>query len=355
MRQRHAISALTLLLGVVIFIGGCGAGADSPSAEDERIPVLTASAVRADLRRSRTYSGTVEGIRQATVYARLAETIERIHVSEGDRVKVGATIATFDESGPGSSLRQLRAVAEEARRKAEKYERLFEQGAVSELERDAVQTAYDVARADYDAAHDRAALKSPIAGVVTEVYAREGRQTNIGEPVALIAAFDTIRVLVDISVYESEDLAEGQLVLIRSELDTALTATGWVDEISVSADAITRMVSVDILAGNRSHTFMPGTFVGTEIELQERSQVVSAPREALVYREGGLGAFVVRDQTAHYTPVVAGIESGDRVEIVSGLSVGDELVILGQNNLQEGTKVEPMREDAEGTTETAAP
>jgi membrane fusion protein (multidrug efflux system) len=344
------------VLGVAaLLLGGCGADADAPSAEDDRIPVLTAVAERADLHRSRTYAGTVEGIRQATVYARLTETIARIHVSEGDRVRAGATIATFDESGPGSSLRQLRAVSQDARRKAEKYQRLFEQGAVSELERDAMQTAYDVAIADYEAARDRAELKSPIAGVVTEVYAREGRQSTIGEPVALVAAFDTIRVLVDISVYESEELAEDQPVLIRSELDTSLAATGRVDEISVSADAVTRMVSVEILADNQNRTFMPGTFVSAEIELEVHAGVVSAPREALVYREGGLGAFVVSDETAHYVPIRIGIESGDRVEIISGLSAGDEVVILGQNNLQDGTKVSAMREESARASETARP
>ncbi len=345
---RHKIYLLTLLLILAagaVLLSGCGGG-ESQSVDDKRIPVLTARAERTDLYRSRNYAGSVEGIRQATVYARISETVARVHVSEGKTVLAGAPLVTFDESGPGTQLRQVRAVAEDARRNAEKFQRLFEQGAVSEQERDAHQTAYDVASADYEAAQSRSVVAAPIGGIVTDVYTRAGRQMMAGEPLALVAAIDTIRVLVDVSVYESGDLAEGLPVVIRAELDTSMVATGWIDQISSSADAITRTLSLEILADNRDRRFMPGMFVRAEIELETHAQVVSVVRDALIYRESGMGAFVVRDSVAHYVAVETGIESGDRVEIRRGLSDGDEVVVLGQNNIQEGTMVAPTEETA---------
>ena len=341
--RRHRSPVLLMIAAMAVIAGGCGGGAPQ-SLDSERIPVLTTRVERGDLRRLRTYAGSVEGIRQATVYARIAETVVRVHVSEGQKVSAGTTLVSFDESGPGSAIRQARALAEDARRNAEKFQRLFEQGAVSEQERDARQTAYDVASADYESALDRAVVTAPISGIVTEVYTRAGRQLAPGEPLALIAAADTIRVLVDVSVYESGDLAEGQRVTIRSELDTTMVAAGWIDQISVSADADTRTMSLEILAANLDRRFLPGMFVRAEIELETRAQVVTVVRDALVYRESGLGAFVVRDSVAHYVQVDAGIESGDRVEIRTGLSEGDEVVVLGQNNIQEGTKVDPTEE-----------
>jgi membrane fusion protein (multidrug efflux system) len=335
---------LLALAATAVLVSGCGGGDAPQSLDDKRIPVLTARVERTDLRRSRTYAGSVEGVRQATVYARIAETVVRVHVSEGQKVSAGASLVSFDESGPGSAIRQARALAEDARRNAEKFQRLFDEGAVSEQERDARQTAYDVARADYEAAQDRAVVASPIGGIVTEVYTRAGRQMMPGEPLALVASADTIRVLLDVSVYESGDLAEGQRVTIRSELDTSMVTTGWIDQISSSADADTRTLSVEILADNLGRRFMPGMFVRAEIELELRSQVVSVVRDALVYRESGMGAFVVRDSVAYYVAVVPGIESGDRVEIRNGLAEGDEVVVLGQNNIQEGTKVDPTLE-----------
>jgi len=351
--RRHMSRALMVASATALIASGCGGGAPQ-TIDDDRIPVLTARVERGDLRRLRTYAGSVEGIRQATVYGRIAETVVRVHVSEGQKVSAGATLVSFDESGPGSAIRQARALAEDARRNAEKFQRLFEQGAVSEQERDARQTAYDVARADYESAQDRAVVTAPISGIVTEVYTRAGRQLASGEPLALVAAVDTIRVLVDVSVYESGDLAEGQRVTIRAELDTSMVAIGWIDQISASADADTRTVSLEILADNLDRRFLPGMFVRAEIELETRAQVVMVAREALVYRESGMGAFVVRDSVAHFVAVNAGIESGDRVEIKSGLTEGEEVVVLGQNNIQEGTKVDPT-EETRRSSASAAP
>ncbi|MBD3299428.1 MAG: efflux RND transporter periplasmic adaptor subunit [candidate division Zixibacteria bacterium] len=345
MRRINVILAVSALLAVgSLSMIGCGGNGGAETVVDERIPVFTTMVERTDLAQTRPYSGTVEGERQATVYARIPETVERVFVSEGESVSRGDKVLAFDESGPNSVVRQARAVAEDARKTAERFQRLYEQGAVSELERDARHTQYEVAKADYDAAHDQVEVSSPITGTVTEVYAREGRQLSVGRPIALIASIDTVRVLIDVSIYESSDIKEGQSVTIRSELDSTLVAHGWVDEVSVSADVESRNVPVEILVENPSHRLLPGMFVRADVELQRRENVRSIPRDALVYRQSGLGVFVIRDSTAHYEPVTIGIESDGFVEVVEGPDVNIEVVTLGQSNLQDGTRVNPIRE-----------
>jgi RND family efflux transporter MFP subunit len=331
------------LIAALLLILGCG-GQRAQTSGDDRVPVVVTSASRADLQRMRTYTGTVEGIRQSKIFARIPETIVKIHAIEGEAISAGAPLITFDESGPGSAVLQARAVYEDARKTAEKFDRLYQQGAVSEIERDGHKTAFEVARANYEAAGNAAVLTAPISGTVTEVYARVGRQAGMGEPLALIASVDTIRLLLDVSVYESKELAKGQRVSIRSEQDTSVTADGWVDEISASADPDSRTISAEVLAPNPGRRLLPGMFVRAAIELERRSQVVSVVRDALVYRESGLGTYVIRDSVAYFVSVTAGVESGKLVEIISGLQAGDQVVTLGQNNLQDGTKINPVAE-----------
>jgi RND family efflux transporter MFP subunit len=331
------------LAGLLSLAGGCSGQKEQTSGEDH-VPVIVATVARADLQRVRAYTGTVEGIRQAKVYARIPETIVKIHAVEGSTIRAGAPLIAFDESGPASAVRQARAVYEDARKTADKFDLLYQQGAVSEIERDGHKTALEVARANYEAAGDAAVLTAPISGTVTEIYARVGRQAGMGEPLALIASVDTVRLLLDVSVYESKELAKDQRVFIRSEQDTSVTAGGWVDEISSSADPGSRTVSAEILAPNPQQRFLPGMFVQATIELEQRSQVVSVGRDALVYRESGIGTYVIRDSVAHFVPVTTGVESGKLVEILSGLQAGDQVVTLGQNNLQDGSKVNPVAE-----------
>ncbi|GAB4323520.1 MAG: efflux RND transporter periplasmic adaptor subunit [Candidatus Zixiibacteriota bacterium] len=355
--KRNSVILISVMAAVVVagLMVGCGGDGGTDTVSDERVPVFTAPVSRTDLAQTRSYSGTVEGQRQATVYARISETVENIVVSEGQSVRRGDRLLVFNETGPNSAVRQARAVAEDARKTAEKYQRLYEQGAVSELERDAMQTQYEVAKANYDAARDQVIVTSPIAGIVTEVYAREGRQLTVGQPIALVASIDTVRILIDVSVYESSDIKEGQPVRVRSELDSTLEARGWIDEVSVSADAESRNVAVEILAQNPDHRLLPGMFVRADVELQQREGARSVPRDALVYRQTGLGVFVVRDSTAHYMPVTIGIESNGFVELVEGPNVGEEVVTLGQSNLRDNTRVNPIRQTASQTTGTATP
>jgi membrane fusion protein (multidrug efflux system) len=354
---RH-VSKRWLLVPLLIAVfgyapSGCGGG-KRQTAEDSRIPVVVALTTRNDLERVRDYTGTVEGVRQANVYARISETVVRIHANEGDKIRAGQPLIAFDESGPGTALRQARAVFEDAKKTAEKFDRLYQDGAVSELERDAQRTAYEVAKANYEAARDATVLAAPISGIVTEIDARVGRQTGMGERLALIAAIDTVRILVSVSMYESRELVRGQRVRVRSELDTTVTAEGWIDAVSSSADADSRTVSLDVFAANPDGKLLPGMFVRAAIELERRAQVVTVLRDALVYRESGLGAFVVRDSVAHFVTVTAGVESGRLVEITAGLQPGEQVVVLGQNNIQEGSKVDPALETA-SSSGTATP
>jgi RND family efflux transporter MFP subunit len=292
--------------------------------------------------RTRDYSGSVEGIRQATVSARLAETIERVNVRKGDAIRAGQTVVVFDQSGPSTSLRQAQAVYEDAQRTFEKFERLFAEGAVSELERDSYRTAAEVSRANYESARDAANVLAPISGMITDVQAKAGRQTVPGSPLVEIAAIDTARVLIDVSVYEARELSRGLTVRTHAQLDSTAAGEGWIDQIASSADPNTRMLRIEVLVPNLERRLLPGMFVTATVEFGRRMSAIAVPRDALIYRESGLGAFIVRDSTAHYTPVTTGAESAGQVEILSGISDGDIVVVLGQNNLQDRSPVNPV-------------
>lgn len=351
-RRRTLIAALAISW----LAAGCS-GNQAKTNSIDHVPVVIATASRADLQRIRSFHGTVEGVRQAAVYARIPEIVSKVHVREGEEVKAGQPLISFEESGPNSSVRQARALAEEARRNHEKYERLFAQGAVSELERNAQRTAWEIAQADFDAARDRALLTAPISGVVTTVNARAGRQAGTGEVLALVAALDSARVVLDVPAHDARELRRGMAVAVRPERDTAGLPDGEIDEVAASADPESRTVRVELLVPNPGHKLLPGMYVRADIEYDIHRQVISIPRDALVYRETGLAVFAVRDSVAALIPVTVGIESGTRVEILNGISIGEQVVVLGQHNLQNGTRVNPVStmDASPPSTEEAAP
>jgi membrane fusion protein (multidrug efflux system) len=307
-----------------------------------RIPVVVATAERENLVQVSSYSGTIEGIRQSSVYSRLAETIRTMHVRKGDWVKSDQKLVTFDEGGPGSAVRQAQAVYADARKTSARFDTLYAQGAVSAIERDAHRTAYDVAKANFDAAHDVAVVLSPISGLVTQVDAIVGQQAGIGQALVQIAAIDTVRILIDVPAQEARLFTSGQPVTLHSDVDTATGGTGWVDQVAFGADPNSRMSRVEVLIPNLDHRLYPGMFVNADVELGRRENAISIPVDAIVYRESGVGVFIVQDSAVHYAPIKQGIEVENRIEILDGVQEGQTIVVLGQNNLQDGSLVNPV-------------
>jgi membrane fusion protein (multidrug efflux system) len=322
-----------------MIIVGCGGPPAENNANSYAVPVLVAEVEITDLSWIRSYNGSLAGIRQAEPTARIPETITLLPVAEGEMVRVGDVLVEFDKYGPSSQFRQAEAAYLEVKRNLDKYQRLFEGGAVSERERDFYETQYAISKANYEAARDQVRVKSPIAGIVTDIRVKIGQQASPGQVLAVVAATDTMRLTFDVPFFDARPINKGAPVQIRSELDTTITATGWVQEISESADPVTRTVSVEVLMANPDRLLRPGTYVTGEVLLDRLEQVLTIPTDALVNRGDRRGVFIAADSVAHFVPITEGLTVRERVEIKSGLARGDRVVVFGQQSLQDGTRI----------------
>jgi len=328
-----------ILAGVLAIAAGCGGSDVDNNANSYAVPVAVTEARVTDLLWTRSYNGSLAGIRQAEPTAKIAETVIALRAAEGDRVKAGDILIVFDIYGPTSQVRQVEAVYLDAKRNFEKYQRLFEGGAVSEYERDLFETQYKISQANYEAARDQVQIKSPIDGILTDIDVKVGQQAVIGQTLAVIAAIDTMRLTLEVPYYDARPMTRGAVVNIHSELDTTITGTGWIRKISESADPVTRTVTVDVVVPNPGGVLRPGMYVTGEVVLGRLEQVVTVPVDALVDRGTARGVFVVIDSLAHFVPVTEGLTIGEITEIKNGLSSTDRVVIFGQQSLQDGTRI----------------
>lgn len=331
------LSAIAVLLLMVL--AGCGKEAENKQQDGYGIPVGVTVVQETSLTLKRTYNGSLEGIRQAEPTAKIPETVTAVLVKEGDVIRAGQVLVEFDKYGPSSQVRQSEALYLQAKQDYEKYERLYQGKAVSERDRDYAKTQYDVARATYEAARDQVQVQSPISGTVTDIFVKQGQQANLGQVLAVVAALDTMRFTFDIPYFEARPIKRGMTVYIHSELDTTITGEGWVDKISESADRVTRMVTVEVLVENPDRSLQPGMYVVGEAVLQQISDALTVPRNALVDRDNQRGVFAVADSVAKFIPVEEGLTVGDRIQITSGISSGDRVVVIGQQALEDGMQI----------------
>jgi RND family efflux transporter MFP subunit len=277
---------------------------------------------------------------QSELTTNISTRVIGIHFSEGDNVKEGDIIVSLNPDDPGSSTghyRQNKAMYLQALRDYKRVKELYDAGAVSKSEYEIALTAYEVARADYEASKDMVKISAPIDGVVTEITVSEGDPVESGEIIATVAVIDKVRVELNISSNRALFIKKGQparVVLETPEGD--VTVTGEVETVSLSANKNTGLFEAKILLDNNRGLLKPGTITNLEVLVYSADDVLLIPKSALVEADDKTFVFVVNDgNKAVKRKIVPGRENGESVEVKEGLKDGDSVVIRGQNKLSE--------------------
>jgi membrane fusion protein (multidrug efflux system) len=330
---------LYVMLTLAALIVSCGGEQTATENGPERISVRVSPATRGNMVVQRDFTGTIEGIEQARLPARLSETIAEVKVRPGDRVGVDDVLVVFDKSGSASGFEQARAYFENAQKTRRKMQNLFDEGAISEHDFDAAETAFEVARANYIAARDLTEVRSSIAGVVTEVKVNEGDQATVGQILATVSRVDSLRIRFGVDPEDIADVELGMSAEVRPVGRGDEPVYGVVNRVSESADPKTRAFDVEVLlAGNNPH-LRPGGFAVCRLPLIHLTDVLKVPDDALVLQEGIKKVFLVRGDTA-FTRIVETGESADGfTQVTSGVSEGDLLVTVGHSFLEDGSSV----------------
>lgn len=339
-RKAHPKGWATRFIFVLLSLSLTSCGDDDDVVEKERPAVAVKVAVinLSDEEIVKTYTGTVEGEKQAVIYAKIAEAIEAVHVREGERVKADQVLISLDKSGPSSRYQEALSLYRNAEKNYKKMEYLFGEGAVSESQFDAAKTQYEVTKAGYEAAAQLVEIQSPIDGMVTSLKVSKGDFLGPGQELATVATVDRLRVKFGVNATDVGLVTPGTMVTVFSG-DATQTVEGTVLSIARSADPVTRTFQVEIVFDNSEEKFQPGVFVRIDVPLEQLTGVVVVPRQAVIVRRGGEVVFVVSNGIAQEREVTTGADLGGRIVVTSGLNAGDTLVTLGQDYLQEGVKV----------------
>jgi membrane fusion protein, multidrug efflux system len=333
------------LLALVVYrvLQASTPGEASPTVEQIRaeqgVPVTVAAADAGPLAVWREYSGTVSGAQEAVVRARSGDQVSTVPVDVGARVARGQVLVRQAGEASAARVRQAEAARRQAQRTVERLRPLYDAGAISQQEWEHAVTQLELASADVVAASDVLVLTSPLSGTVTEVMARPGMIPSTGDPLVRVADLSSLVVYLRLSASEAAEVREGQTARFA-----AGGADGRVRRIALQADPATRLVEVEVefppAAG-----LIPGTLATVRIEVASREDVVQVPRAAL--RDGRVWV-VGADGRATRRAVHAGLESADRVEILSGLAAGELVVVEGGSLLSEGARVRTVGGTAAG-------
>ncbi len=230
------------------------------------------------------------------------------------------------------------------------------QVASAEAELSAAKQQLEVAQAtqkQYAALSGYTRITAPFAGVITNRYADTGALIAAGTssstqaiPVVRLAEISVLRLVLPVPESMAAQIRLGEAVKVHVQaLDEDFE--GKVSRFADSLDMQTRTMETEIDVPNRSGKLIPGMYTETELSLREKKNVLTIPLEG-VTRNGEVSTvLLVNPQgVVEERRVQLGMEDAARVEVLSGLSEGDMVIVGNRSSFRSGEKVQPKEVQA---------
>jgi len=320
---------------------------------------------RGELKEEIVLPGNIQAFVDAPVYARTSGYLKKWYRDIGSRVKNGELLAEIDSPEVDQQLAQAKAQLGTAQANLKLAEITMNRDmgmmkdAIPRQDVDNAIGAYEAGKATVES--QAANVKhleqlvafekvfAPFDGLVTARNTDVGQLVNAGNGGAAqelfrISSTDKLRIFVSVpQMYSSAGLpgVNADLTLIESP---GRHYTGKVERNTGMIDPTTRTLLTEVDIDNGSGQLMPGAFAEVHLKLPAATAALVVPVTALIFRASGLEVAVVRDGKAQMVHVTQGRDFGTEVEITSGITAQDSVIINTPDSLTSGTavRVEPV-------------
>ena len=272
----------------------------------------------------------------------LAGRIEWLGPKEGDRVRQGETVARIDVALLKAALEKAQAAFSLAEALLKRRKDLNARNIINQEELDRSITEFTLAEGALKQAkieYEKGFIKAPADGIVNRIHVEEGEFIDRGKPLLHLVNIDKVKVTINVPELDVPCFKRGQAAAITIDALPGLSVEGKIDFISYKADSATKTFLVRVVIENPSHVIRPGMIARVALVRRTAPDAISAPLFALVERGGERLLFVEEGGVAKARAVTLGIIERDRVQIKEGLRSGELLIVSGQSELEEGTRV----------------
>jgi RND family efflux transporter MFP subunit len=313
-----------------------------------------------------TLPGGTQPYINSPIYARTNGYLVNWFYDIGARVKKGDLLAVIDTPELDKQLQQARADLETAKSNlalakitADRWQGLIQTRSVSQQSTDqaveglgANQATTDSFAANVRRLEDLVSFEkvyAPFDGIVTV------RNTDIGWLIDAganpsssllfqLAQINTLRIFVAVPQVYSRAADLGATATITSDEFPNRTFHGTIARTSNSIDIASRTLNTEVDVNNPTGQLLPGAYVQVHLKLPGKIRAVIIPSNALIFRSQGLQAAVVRNGAAQLVPITIGRDFGATVEVVTGLTSADDVIINPSDSLTSGQPVHVVRE-----------
>ena len=311
--------------------------------------------------------GTIKAQDVVAINPQVSNRIVKLYVELGDTVRQGQLLAKIYDATFKDQLQQAKAQLEQSKvaikRDSTQFARqqqLLQSNAISQAEFDNAFATYRNSVSQYQSAiasvtqaqenFNNTEVRSPVRGVVISRNGAEGDIASAGQTLFEIANLVGYETRIFLPVQDWKAVKIGQEVNLRVSNERESSARGVVSRKSPQLDATTGLGEVVITLNTIGPNIYPGVLTENVINIATKDRAIVIPRSAMVEKvetivepesntiqlQRTYSVFVSQgDSIAQLRTLELGIEQGDRIEILSGLNTGDNIIVTGQQSLQD--------------------
>ena len=397
MKKYLALFLVISSLGLI----GCG---EKPKEVEKPIAVSVQMAKGGEIKNTNTFTGTTKVKEETSVTAEMGGTIQEIYVTLGQEVKKGDQLLTIKGDDAQNVVKQAQAALDiakasytnsknslsenlktaqrnydEVKRSHEAKIQLYQAEAISEDEFKKSQASFDQAKQSLDMAQKsydetngksvaelediaqkqlnqaqvsydiavsnlrKLTLIAPVDGIITAKNFDANEMISQQQPAFIISGPNTLQIDLKVTQTDLPKFTAGQ------EVDVTIdnkAVKGIVKYVPAVVNATTSLYNVEILVDNSQGNFKAGMSADVEISIEKQDQAITIPKKGIFEEDGKKYVYIANsDNKSVKTEITTGIETATTMEIKSGISKDDTVVIGGLSLISDGTSIFPVTKE----------
>ena len=333
-----------LAIATLPVLSGCGTGEASVVAADKATPVPVEVSVpaRADIYATYHATTTIGSEGDAPVLARVPGEVVELLAEEGDWVEQGQVLARLDGERLRLEVLSAKADLDLARGEYERYVDLNMRGLVSKsmfdglrFELEGLESTYKLKKLNYNYSR----IRATISGFVSTRKVKLGQSIAVNEEAFHITDTNQLVAYLQIPQTELEKFAAGNVATLEVDSMPGHKYAATIARISPTIDTRNGTFRATALIDNDLEELAPGMFARFTIAYEKHAEALVIPLRAVVEEDEQTSVYIVSNGEVMRRQIETGIEFDDQVEVLSGLAGDEQIVVVGQSSLRDGSKV----------------
>lgn len=294
--------------------------------------------------------GNVDTKQNLIIYPEYSGVLTQVNVKSGQKVNKGQILARIDDGGLSNQLSQMETQATLAKTTFERQKNLWDKKIGSEIQFLQAKTNYEAqmkAVAQMRAQLGKTIVKAPFSGVIDEVITEKGQVVGPGQQLMRIVNLSDMYVSANVPESFIGKIKVGAIVDVQVK-STGKTYKGKVRQIGNYINPNNRNFSIEVAVPNSDNLLRPNQVAVLKIEDYKKANAILVPES--IVTENAVGEKIIytvdtsgKEPKAIKKTIVVGLTSGANIEVKSGLSKGEQIIIEGARSVQNGDVVEIIK------------